>query len=45
MIGACQATLAGQCVPWSPLRIIMTAILAGAALVTLDQWWLERGDG
>jgi len=43
MIGACEATLAGHCVGWSPLRIIMTTVLGSAALVTLDHWWLQRG--
>jgi len=44
MIGTCETTLAGQCVSWSPLRVIMVTLLGSAALVTLDRWWIERGE-
>jgi len=42
MIG-CQSTLAGHCVSWSPLRVIMVTLLWSGALLTLDRVRIERG--
>ncbi len=41
MTPTCPTTLAGHCVSWSPLRVIMVTLLGSAALLMLDRWYME----
>ena len=44
MIPGCHSTLAGQCVSWTPVQVIMATILGCAALLALNHWLMEVGE-
>lgn len=41
MIPDCPTTLAGHCLSWAPVRVIMVTLLWSSAAVLADRAWLE----